>query len=123
MAEMKDFKGEWQKRQQAMMKDWHEQVEAERERWKQKEAVLAQRRAQKKREAQVLLKVQAMDAARAHLQDLVPRAVSDLGEAAFPDDKGVAITASSCPSSWARSRGTCAPGRQPRATQRERRPS
>merc|ERR1719343_1065079 len=75
-----------------MMKDWHEQVEAERERWKQKEAILAQKRAQKKREAQVLLKVQAMDAARAHLQDMVPRAVSDLREVAFPDDKGVAIT-------------------------------
>ncbi|CAK0862064.1 unnamed protein product, partial [Prorocentrum cordatum] len=92
MAEMKHFKGEWHKRQQATMKDWHESVEAERERWKQKEAALEQKRAQKRREAQVLLKVQAMGAARAHLQALVPRAVSDLREVAFPDDKGMAIT-------------------------------
>jgi len=92
MAEMKDFKGEWHQRQQAMMKDWHEQVEAERARWKQKEAVLAQKRAQKKREAQVLLKIQAMDAAKVHLQSLVPHAVGELREMAFPDDKGMAIT-------------------------------
>lgn len=43
------------------------------------------KREEKRREAQVLLKIQAMAVAKAHLKDLVPNAVQSLQEEAFPD--------------------------------------
>lgn len=91
LAQMQEFKVEWFQRQEAMMKDWEAQVAEEWVRWREKEEVLRQKREQKRREAQVLLKIQAMAAANAHLQNLVPSAVSNLNEVAFPDMKGMAI--------------------------------
>merc|ERR1712039_979996 len=57
----------------------------------QKEEVVRQKREEKKREAQVLLKIQAMSTSRQHLARLVPNAVDELNEVAFPDMKGMAI--------------------------------
>jgi hypothetical protein len=92
LDQMLDFKKEWMKRQAAMMKDWEEQVAEEWVRWGKKEEVLKQMREEKRREAQVLLKIQAMAAAKAHLKDLVPNTVKDLMQDAFPDMKGMAVT-------------------------------
>jgi len=88
---MKDFKKEWHHRQRAMMEDWQQQVDEEWIRWQQKEAVVRAKCAQKRREAKVLLKIQAIDAANKHLKNLVPNTLNDLQEVAFPDDKGMAI--------------------------------
>jgi hypothetical protein len=88
---MQEFKTEWFKRQAKMMKEWEEQVAEEWVRWHDKEAVLKQKREEKKREAQVLLKIQAMAAAQAHLKGLVPNAIESLAEVAFPDMKGCAV--------------------------------
>lgn len=88
---MQEFKVEWFKRQEAMMKSWEEQVAEEWVRWNNKEEVLKQRREEKRKEAQVLLKIQATAAAKAHLKGLVPGAIASLSEVAFPDMKGIAI--------------------------------
>jgi len=90
--QMTAFKREWMKRQEAMMKDWEAQVAEEWVRWGQKEEVLKMKREEKRREAQVLLKIQALAVAKAHLKSLVPNAVQKLQEEAFPDSKVVAIT-------------------------------
>jgi len=91
LEQMTSFKTEWFKRQAAMMKDWEAQVAEEWVRWREKEAVVNKKREEKRKEAQVLLKIQAMAASKAHLKDLVPNAVNSLTEVAFPDMKGVAI--------------------------------
>lgn len=91
MATMKDFKSSWFQRQSAMSKDWELQVQEEWARWEKKEALMARKREEKKREAQVLLKIQAMAAAKQHLAQIVPTAVKDLQEPAFPDMKRMAI--------------------------------
>lgn len=88
---MKDFKTEWFKRQAAMMKEWEEQVAEEWVRWNKKEEVLKEKREEKRREARVLLKIQALAASKAHLKGLVPNAIESLTEVAFPDKKGTAI--------------------------------
>merc|ERR1719409_1753251 len=104
LDQMLDFKKEWMKRQAAMMKDWEEQVAEEWVRWGKKEEVLKQLREEKRREAQVLLKIQAMAAAKAHLKDLVPNTVKSLQEEAFPDVKGMAITRDFLPQIFAEAR-------------------
>ncbi|OLP95737.1 Polycystin-2 [Symbiodinium microadriaticum] len=91
LSAMTSFKGAWYERQKSMMAAWQEQVEEEWVRWHQKEAVMAAQRAQKEREARVLLKIQAVNAAKGHLANLVPNAVEDLKEVAFPDSRGLAI--------------------------------
>ncbi|CAE7033991.1 Rsph3a [Symbiodinium sp. CCMP2592] len=91
LSTMTSFKGAWYERQKSMMAAWQEQVEEEWVRWHQKEAVMAAQRAQKEREARVLLKIQAVNAAKGHLANLVPNAVEDLKEVAFPDSRGLAI--------------------------------
>lgn len=91
MATMKDFKGEWYKRQETMMREWQKQVEEERVAWRKKEEVMAKKREEKKREAQVLLKIQAMAAVKHVLDKSVPNAFQGLQEVAFPDMKGMAI--------------------------------
>ncbi|CAJ1460153.1 unnamed protein product [Effrenium voratum] len=91
LSTMHNFKDEWYERQRKMMAAWHEQVEEEWVRWREKEAALAQQRAQKQREAEVLLKIQAVHAAKAHLASIVPNAAEDLRELAFPDDRGLSI--------------------------------
>jgi len=92
LEEMKEFKIEWRKRQETMVETWEEQVTAEWKRWQEKEAVLKKRREVRRREAEVLLKIQAMSAASKHLAGIVPNAVRDLTEAAFPDEKSMAIS-------------------------------
>jgi len=91
MASMQEFKDRWHQRQELMMKDWQAQVEEERRRWDQKELEVRRKRKEKMREAHVLLKIQAMSAAKQHLSRLVPHAVTDIKEVAFPDMKGMAI--------------------------------
>jgi len=88
---MQEFKNEWFKRAAKMMKEWEEQVAEEWVLWHKKEAVLKEKREEKKREAQVLLKIQAMAVAKAHLKGLVPNAIESLKELAFPDQKGKAV--------------------------------
>merc|ERR1712113_333079 len=91
MASMREFKDRWHGRQESMMKDWQAQVQEECRRWDQKEQYVRQKRKEKIREAQVLLKIQAMSTAKQHLSRLTPHAVSDIKEVAFPDMKGMAI--------------------------------
>mmetsp|Transcript_84544 Transcript_84544/g.217802 ORF Transcript_84544/g.217802 Transcript_84544/m.217802 type:complete len:458 (-) Transcript_84544:271-1644(-) len=91
MESMKDFKTTWYSRQEAMAKDWQVQVQEEWVRWEQMEAIMARKREEKRREAQVLLKIQAMSAAKQHLKSIVPNSVTDLQEVAFPDMTGMAI--------------------------------
>lgn len=91
MQSMTEFKDGWYRQQEAMMKDWQVQVQDEWKRWEEKEAIVNRKREEKRREAQVLLKIQAMSAAKQHLSGLVPNAVSDLKEQAFPDEQGMAI--------------------------------
>lgn len=91
MERMKEFKEGWYKWQGQMMQDWEKQVAEEWVRWEQKEDVLQQKREEKKREARVLLKVQAVAAAKAHLQNLVPTAMRDLQQNVFPDQQALAI--------------------------------
>merc|ERR550537_1187465 len=52
---------------------------------------MERQRARKRREAEVLLKVQAMAAAKAHLAGLVPGAVRDLTKVTFPDARLLAV--------------------------------
>jgi hypothetical protein len=101
---MQEFKTEWMKRQNAMMKDWEAQIAEEWVRWGQKEEVLKQKREEKRREAQVLLKIQALAVSKAHLKALVPNAVQSLHEVAFPDMKGVAITRDFMPDMFGKAR-------------------
>merc|ERR1719198_2126725 len=91
LDQMTSFKAEWMKRQAAMMKDWQAQVAEEWVRWGQKEEVLKIKREEKRREAQVLLKIQSMAAAKAHLNNLVPNAVEKLQNESFPDMTDLAI--------------------------------
>merc|ERR1712192_66101 len=63
----------------------------ERVRWREKEAVMNKKREQKKREAQVQLKIQAISASKEYLKTVAPNAIDDLQEVAFPDMKGMAI--------------------------------
>merc|ERR1719498_898956 len=89
---MTEFKTEWMKRQTAMMKDWEAQVAEEWVRWGQKEEVLKKKREEKRREAQVLLKIQSMAVAKAHLQGLVPKAMQTLQNEVFSDVTDLTIT-------------------------------
>lgn len=91
MATMKDFKSSWYQRQTTMARDWELQVQEEWARWQEKEALMARKREEKKREAQVLLKIQSMAAAKQHLDQIVPTAVTSIQETAFPDCKSMAI--------------------------------
>jgi len=90
-AAMQDFKVEWSERQEVLSKDWEHQVNDE---WKclhAKEEVVDRQRAVKRREAQVLLKIQAIVAASSHLSRLVPNTMGKLTEVAFPDARQQAI--------------------------------
>eukprot|EP00929_Paragymnodinium_shiwhaense_P013927 TRINITY_DN121777_c0_g1_i1.p1 TRINITY_DN121777_c0_g1~~TRINITY_DN121777_c0_g1_i1.p1 ORF type:complete len:455 (-),score=162.07 TRINITY_DN121777_c0_g1_i1:191-1555(-) len=97
LAAMHDFKVEWYKRQQETMRDWQAQVAEEVVRWQAKEDVLAKQRARKSREAKVLLKIQAMAAAKQHLANLVPNTIGGLNEVAFPDKRFAEISRHSMP--------------------------
>lgn len=91
LASMSEFKSAWYDRQRSMCAAWREQVEEEWVRWHEKELVLAKQRAQKEQDARVLLKIQAVNAAKEHLSKLVPNAKEDLKELAFPDRDGLEI--------------------------------
>lgn len=100
LQQMEVMKTEWFTRQAAMMKDWHAQVQEEQAAWVKKEQIVAQQRAMKRRQAQVLLKVQAMTLSRAHLRRLVPNAIQDLCETAFPDERVLAVERDFLPHLW-----------------------
>eukprot|EP00421_Protoceratium_reticulatum_P025001 CAMPEP_0168482976 /NCGR_PEP_ID=MMETSP0228-20121227/65323_1 /TAXON_ID=133427 /ORGANISM="Protoceratium reticulatum, Strain CCCM 535 (=CCMP 1889)" /LENGTH=443 /DNA_ID=CAMNT_0008499429 /DNA_START=154 /DNA_END=1482 /DNA_ORIENTATION=- len=91
LDELQKFKEEWYQRQEVTMREWQKQVEEEWARWRKKEKVMQIKREEKRREARVLLKIQAVNAAKQHLSHLVPNAVADLKEVAFPDMRGMAI--------------------------------
>mmetsp|Transcript_85349 Transcript_85349/g.265300 ORF Transcript_85349/g.265300 Transcript_85349/m.265300 type:complete len:462 (-) Transcript_85349:92-1477(-) len=91
LEQMRQFKDEWYKRQERMMQEWQRQVEEEWGRWEEKERIVGQKREEKRREARVLLKIQAIKAAKQHLSRVVPNAIQDLQEVAFPDMRGQAI--------------------------------
>jgi hypothetical protein len=91
MEDMKEFKSSWYKRQEMMMKDWENQVDEERERYRRTQVLMDKQREQKCREAKVLLKIQAIALANRHHDQLVPDAVEDLRPVAFYDMKGMAI--------------------------------
>lgn len=97
LASMKSFKEEWYQKQGTQMEDWQVQVDEEWARWRHKEEVAEQKRAQKRQEAQVLLKIQAMSAAHMHLAQLVPNAVKDLMNVSLDDARQVAIEQSFLP--------------------------
>lgn len=91
IAAMQSFKAEWKARTALQMSEWQDQVKEEQRRWKQKEQVVRQCREKKKREKDVLLKLQALSAAEVFDGHLVPNAVSDLLGVCFPDAKELAI--------------------------------
>lgn len=91
MARMAEFKSDWLARQQQMMKEWEALVAEEWVAWRRKQAILAQQRARKRREAQVLLKIQALAASKSHLSRVVPNAIRSMHEVAFPDAQSLAI--------------------------------
>lgn len=91
LTRMSEFKGEWYERQSHMMQAWQEQVDEEWVRWDEKEAVLAKKRKEKEQEARILLKIQAINASKVCLEKLVPAAVEDLQEVAFPDTRALSI--------------------------------
>lgn len=91
LESMATFKSEWYRRQEQMMKEWKMQVDEEWVRWREKEAVMNRKREQKKREAQVQLKMQAISASKDYLKKVVPNAIGDLQEVAFPDMRAMAI--------------------------------
>ncbi|CAE8654598.1 unnamed protein product, partial [Polarella glacialis] len=91
LSKMTHFKGEWYERQEAMMLAWQKQVDEEWVRWQEKELLVSVKREEKQREARVLLKVQAIAAAKAHLAQIVPNAARDLQQSAFPDSRELAI--------------------------------
>jgi len=91
LTRMSEFKGEWHERQKVMIANWVKCVDEERVLWQKKEEVKALAREQKRREACVLLKIQALSMAKQHLAGLVSTTVNNLKEVAFPDMKGLAI--------------------------------
>lgn len=91
MKAMAEFKVEWFNQQDLRAKDVAEQIGEEQQRWAVKEEVMERQRARKRREAEVLLKVQAMAAAKAHLAGLVPGAVRGLTKVTFPDARLLAV--------------------------------
>jgi radial spoke head protein 3 len=91
LTRMSTFKGEWYERQAQMMTAWQKQVDEEWVRWHEKEAIVQAKMAEKRREAQVLLKIQAITAAKTHLRMLVPNAIKDLQPVAFPDQRSMEI--------------------------------
>jgi len=91
MERMSDFKEKWYVRQNAMMKDWELQVEEESRRWQETQTVVARQREERQRQAVVLLKVQAVAAAKQHISRLVSNTAASLAEEAFPDMQAMAI--------------------------------
>jgi hypothetical protein len=92
LEQMTEFKAEWYERQKSMMKDWDVTVAEESVRWNAKEEVMRERREVKRKEARVLLKVQAMALAKKHLHALLPNAMNDIHELAFPDVRASTVT-------------------------------
>mmetsp|Transcript_105026 Transcript_105026/g.301953 ORF Transcript_105026/g.301953 Transcript_105026/m.301953 type:complete len:451 (-) Transcript_105026:130-1482(-) len=91
MSSMKTFKESWFDQQRHMMKNWQAQVDEECALWQLKEKKVAERRLVREREARVLLKIQAVSSAKQHLGRLVPNAVAELNDVAFPDAKSVGV--------------------------------
>jgi len=88
---MKDFKEEFYQQQVRMMKEWQVQVEEERARCRAKDELMQRRREEKAREALVLRKIRALNAANEHFAGMVPRVVRTIQESAFPDMHSTAV--------------------------------
>jgi len=91
IASMQHFKEEWYAKQRDSMANWQDQVKEEQRLWELKEKVVRERREQKKREKEVLLKLQALTATELYTPQLVPNAVNDLLGVCFPDSRELAI--------------------------------
>eukprot|EP00933_Yihiella_yeosuensis_P084961 TRINITY_DN9972_c0_g1_i1.p1 TRINITY_DN9972_c0_g1~~TRINITY_DN9972_c0_g1_i1.p1 ORF type:complete len:457 (-),score=154.88 TRINITY_DN9972_c0_g1_i1:348-1718(-) len=102
LTRMTEFKGEWYERQATMMESWQQQVEEEWVLWREKEAIMKTKMAEKQREARVLLKIQAISAAKTHLTKLVPNALNELQPVAFPDQRALDIERSFLPGLFAK---------------------
>lgn len=91
IASMQSFKSEWMDKQSTQMKEWQDQVDEELRLWNEKEEVVRKRREQKKREKEVLLKLQAMTATEVYIPNLVPGAVNSLLGVCFLKSEELAI--------------------------------
>merc|ERR1712224_993057 len=91
IASMQSFKQDWYAKHANQMEEWNNQVKEEQRRWEEKEKVVRERREQRKREREVLLKLQALRATELYTPQLVPNAVNDLLGVCFPDARELAI--------------------------------
>mmetsp|Transcript_114443 Transcript_114443/g.227740 ORF Transcript_114443/g.227740 Transcript_114443/m.227740 type:complete len:455 (-) Transcript_114443:172-1536(-) len=94
---MKDFKEEFYEHQARMMQEWQVQVDEERARCRAKDALMQRRREEKAREASVLRKIRAVNAANEHFAGMVPRVIHTIQESAFPDMHSTAIASDFLP--------------------------
>lgn len=110
---MAGFKEQWYKRQEIAMADWEAQVEAERRRQQEKDVKMKLAREKKQRETNLLLKLQAVQAAKDYLPTLCPNAVSELmQDNLFPNATLMAIQSSFLPEVFANAVSEVAQKRQ-----------
>lgn len=91
LERLAEYKKLWLQRQSVAMAEWQQCVEEEHQRWEEKEKLMDVKRAEKERQARLLLKLQAVDLAQQHLARLVPNAFNELKEVAFPDKDGLIV--------------------------------
>lgn len=80
------FKQEWEKRQRALMHDWEQTVEVERERAAEKDKVLSAAKARKEKEHALMRKIACVRLAEQYTRNVVPTAMKSLMNAGqFPE--------------------------------------
>jgi len=86
LANVTQFKQEWQKRQAALMEDWEKTVEVERKRAAEKQKVLAAAKEKKQRELALMEKLACARLAAEYTRGVVPTTIRSLIEAGqFPE--------------------------------------
>jgi hypothetical protein len=86
LANVAEFKAEWQKRQKNLVADWETTVAEERKRAEQKEQVVAQHKAKKLRQEKLMHKLACKGAAAEYMANVIPTATTSLIEAGqFPE--------------------------------------
>jgi hypothetical protein len=86
LANVAEFKKEWQKRQKNLVVDWERTVAEEKKRAEEKEAVVAAHKAKKKRQEELMNKLACKRAAAEYMAQVVPTATTSLIEAGqFPE--------------------------------------
>jgi hypothetical protein len=86
LANVAEFKKEWQKRQKNLVADWEATVAEERKRAEKKEQVVAKHKAKKLRQEKLMHKLACKGAAAEYMADIVPTATTSLIEAGqFPE--------------------------------------